>query len=85
MRRAYTLHTQCTSTSTSASTSHALTLTLTLTFHPHPHPNPNSADRIALISTTFFLVNSFKQRLVPALFPHVVAKEEEEREGGVRS
>jgi len=41
--------------------------------------------RIALISTTFFLVNSFKQRLVPALFPHVVAKEEEEREGGVRS
>lgn len=27
--------------------------------------------RIALISTTFFLVNSFKQRLVPFMFPHV--------------
>ena len=25
--------------------------------------------RIALISTTFFLVNTFKQRMVPVLFP----------------
>jgi len=30
--------------------------------------------RIALISTTFFLVNSFKQRLVPIMFPHVAEK-----------
>ena len=30
--------------------------------------------RIALISTTFFLVNTFKQRLVPAMFPHTVDK-----------
>ena len=34
-----------------------------------PRMHHASADRIALISTTFFLVNSFKQRLVPALFP----------------
>ena len=40
--------------------------------------------RIALISTTFFLVNSFKQRIVPALFPHAVAADKP-REGGVRS
>ena len=32
--------------------------------------------RIALISTTFFLVNSFKQRLVPRLFPHAVDHEQ---------
>ena len=25
------------------------------------------------VSTTFFLVNSFKQRIVPVLFPHAVA------------
>merc|ERR1712216_268909 len=31
--------------------------------------------RIALISTTFFLVNNFKGFLVPAMFPHVVKKE----------
>ena len=37
------------------------------------HARALLADRIALISTTFFLVNSFKQRLVPALFPHAVA------------
>ena len=40
--------------------------------------------RTALISTTFFLVNSFKQRIVPALFPHAVAADKP-REGGVRS
>ena len=34
--------------------------------------------RIALISTTFFLVNTFKQRLVPLMFPHVVEKEKRE-------
>merc|ERR1712192_81251 len=33
------------------------------------------AFRIALISTTFFLVNNFKGFLVPAMFPHVVKKE----------
>jgi len=37
--------------------------------------------RTALISTTFFLVNSFKQRLVPLLFPHAVEKKEGERLG----
>jgi len=31
------------------------------------------AFRIALISTTFFLVNTFKGRVVPILFPHVAA------------
>ena len=31
--------------------------------------------RIALISTTFFLVNTFKQRMVPIMFPHTVDKE----------
>ena len=30
--------------------------------------------RIMLISTTFFLVNSFKQRLLPIMFPHAVDK-----------
>jgi len=30
--------------------------------------------RIALISTTFFLVNTFKQKTVPLLFPHAVDK-----------
>jgi len=30
--------------------------------------------RIALISTTFFLVNTFKQKMVPILFPHAVDK-----------
>ena len=30
--------------------------------------------RIALISTTFFLVNSFKQRMVPVLFPHALVE-----------
>ena len=30
--------------------------------------------RIALISTTFFLVNTFKQQLVPRMFPHTVDK-----------
>ena len=29
--------------------------------------------RIALISTTFFLVNTFKGKLVPFMFPHAVA------------
>ena len=33
--------------------------------------------RIALISTTFFLVNTFKGKLVPFLFPHAVAGESE--------
>ena len=33
--------------------------------------------RVALISTTFFLVNTFKQQTVPLLFPHAVSKEEE--------
>ena len=28
--------------------------------------------RIALISTTFFLVNKFKQVLVPKMFPHTI-------------
>ena len=28
--------------------------------------------RISLISTTFFLVNTFKQKTVPLLFPHAV-------------
>ena len=28
--------------------------------------------RTALISTTFFLVNKFKQVIVPSLFPHAV-------------
>lgn len=37
--------------------------------------------RIALISTTFFLVNSFKQRLVPFMFPHAVAGAEPKKEG----
>jgi len=32
--------------------------------------------RIALISTTFFLVNTFKEKTVPLLFPHVVDKKE---------
>lgn len=32
--------------------------------------------RIALISTTFFLVNTFKQKTVPILFPHAVDKGE---------
>ena len=30
--------------------------------------------RISLISTTFFLVNTFKQKTVPLLFPHAVEK-----------
>ena len=32
--------------------------------------------RTALISTTFFLVNSFKQRLVPLMFPHTIDKKD---------
>ena len=35
--------------------------------------------RIALISTTFFLVNTFKQRFVPVLFPHAVSPPAEKR------
>ena len=31
--------------------------------------------RVALISTTFFLVNTFKQQTVPLLFPHAVQDE----------
>ena len=32
------------------------------------------AFRIALISTTFFLINSFKQRVGPMLFPAVLGE-----------
>ena len=35
--------------------------------------------RIALISTTFFLVNHFKEQTVPLLFPHAVDKKAEEK------
>ena len=35
--------------------------------------------RIALISTTFFLVNHFKEQTVPLLFPHAVDKKGEEK------
>jgi len=34
--------------------------------------------RIALISTTFFLVNTFKQKTIPILFPHAVEKKLEQ-------
>ena len=37
------------------------------------------AFRIALISTTFFLVNTFKQQTVPLLFPHAVQDEPEKK------
>ena len=35
--------------------------------------------RVALISTTFFLVNTFKQQTVPLLFPHAVQDEPREK------
>ena len=35
--------------------------------------------RIALISTTFFLVNTFKQRTVPLLFPHALKEADKAR------
>ena len=35
--------------------------------------------RVALISTTFFLVNTFKQQTVPLLFPHAVQDEPEKK------
>ena len=35
--------------------------------------------RVALISTTFFLVNTFKQQTVPLLFPHAVRDEPEKK------
>lgn len=35
--------------------------------------------RIVLIATTFFLVNKFKEQLVPAMFPHAVADEKKEK------
>ena len=35
--------------------------------------------RVALISTTFFLVNTFKQQTVPLLFPHTVDEPKESR------
>ena len=35
--------------------------------------------RVALISTTFFLVNTFKQQTMPLLFPHAVQDEPEKK------
>mmetsp|Transcript_17211 Transcript_17211/g.50902 ORF Transcript_17211/g.50902 Transcript_17211/m.50902 type:complete len:289 (+) Transcript_17211:492-1358(+) len=38
--------------------------------------------RVALISTTFFLVNAFKERTVPLLFPHAVRDKRAAASGG---
>ena len=40
--------------------------------------------RVALISTTFFLVNTFKQQTVPLLFPHAAQDEPSEKKPSSR-
>jgi len=35
--------------------------------------------RIVLIATTFFLVNKFKEQLVPVMYPHALTEDEKKK------